>query len=46
MKLNFWQILGGILIIIGIIGIIWFKEHEADPQPTAPTSVPSASTMP
>ena len=36
MKLNFWQWLGIILLVIGAIGYALFKDGDKQPAPTSP----------
>jgi hypothetical protein len=43
MKLNFWQWLGIILLVLGAIGYMLYKKEHA--APTAPPA-PAASTVP
>lgn len=51
MKLNFWQILGGILLVLGVVGIAYRELGGSKPetpattqpmpmQPAAPTTAP------
>jgi hypothetical protein len=49
MKLNFWQILGALLVIIGIIGIVYVKDDGKkkppvnDPTPALPATQPATA---
>ena len=47
MKLNFWQWLGIILLVIGAIGYALFRDDKTRPAPTTPdTSLPAPATQP
>lgn len=51
MKLNFWQILGGLLLVLGLVGILYREfvaEPVAKPAPPAVTQplTPPATTTP
>ena len=45
MKLNFWQIVGLALVLVGIIGIIWAKRagngSETEPTESASPTAPA-----
>ena len=49
MKLNFWQILGALLVIIGIIGIAYMKDDDKKsppanrPAPAQPATQPATA---
>ncbi|MDB5326715.1 MAG: hypothetical protein JWM57_2284 [Phycisphaerales bacterium] len=45
MKLNFWQIVGGLLLVLGLIGIIYREFGGSAPATTQPTNS-SAMTQP
>ena len=49
MKLNFWQIVGLALILVGIIGILWARRggNGSESKPAAPTqSAPATQQTP
>ena len=41
MKLNFWQILGIVLIVLGIAGIVFLREGKSPDKTTTPVSPPA-----
>ena len=49
MKLNFWQILGALMVIIGIIGIVYLKDDDKkkppvnNPAPALPAPEPATA---
>jgi len=42
MKLNFWQWLGILLVVVGLIWFIYSKRERTTPQP-APADLPAAT---
>ncbi|MGC4032616.1 MAG: hypothetical protein QM754_12965 [Tepidisphaeraceae bacterium] len=45
MKLNFWQIVGGVLIVVALIAII-YREFLAEKQPATPSQPTTLPAVP
>jgi hypothetical protein len=43
MKINFWQILGIALLVIGLIGVLYKQIGPENPPPVPPVSDPVAT---
>jgi hypothetical protein len=46
MKLNFWQVIGVILLIVGAIGYAFFKDKKRPPNPAPEFSHEPAVEVP
>ncbi|HEX8324585.1 MAG TPA: hypothetical protein VF595_11820 [Tepidisphaeraceae bacterium] len=42
MKINFWQVLGVILLLVGLIGLI-YQRSAATPETTPPAPAPATA---